>query len=226
MFKTTPIALALTALLAACGAAPADNLGTSSSAIVDSDEIAFIFSLSPEARTGTVEFVNDSKTTREKLDDECKLHSDAAKKIDRFKRRKGGFADIYELADVTQVGVWNLSKVVDCATDNGFIVVTAPPVVTVTLTETFSDLDPALQTVVNALIVEAQAQADDNCRYNYNWCYPGTFSFYSAEITHEDGTPVSYAIRIGRTIDLGITESVDYTLDADFNVLDAYWDAG
>ena len=88
--KLTPvIGLILSSSLLACGGTGAefDTVGNQNAEIVTSGEVAFIASMTQAARDGTVSFLNDSATTEDQLDDDCGLHSDAAKFRQIFNRQ-------------------------------------------------------------------------------------------------------------------------------------------
>ena len=215
--------------LTACGADP-ESVGVSRGAIVTGDETSYLAGLSDEQAAGTVEFANDAATTFELLDVACGLHSDAARQL--VKHRDGRdrqypsadddtFDDMNEIANVSEVGVWNLGQLVDCATARGFVAV--PSSVTVW---DYAQLDSELQAVVDDLIANAITCYFDPAD---PWsCNTNPFRFGEATITSVGGTPVEYFIRLYRIIDPegGIVETYDYTLNADFEVIDFYPDAG
>ena len=226
MYKTSLItlaALALAANTAACVAdtTPFEDLGSNSDAIVSSAENDFIGTLTQQERTGTVQFVNSGLTTQQLLDEDCGLHSDAAKHITRYKLKHGWFHDIYQLADVHEVGVYNLSKTVACAVANGFIA-TETTVSFWSLQQVY-DYDQDLGTDVDALI-QAGGPCDP-CVTPGSWqCNP--LRFGEVEVHLLGGQPVSYDVELLQMIDPegGIQLMIHYTLDANGNVTDAYCD--
>jgi hypothetical protein len=199
--------------------ADSDHLNSTNQAVLSSDEIQLIFAMSPAERTGTVDFLNDSNTTTAMLDEDCGLYKDAAKWLTKTRP----FADIYAAADTKNVGVANLSSTLDCAYEHGYIEGTAEPVTV--FYDGFNSTPPTdLQVVIDQLLIETQAEADA-C---LNGCYSGTFSFFEASVTSVGNTVIGATVRLGRVIDPegGIVESVDFTLDGDYVVIDAFWDAG
>ncbi|MDF1561532.1 MAG: hypothetical protein P1V51_00735 [Deltaproteobacteria bacterium] len=217
--------LALALFLTACGSAGTFESGASvgRAAILDGDEEAYIASLSEYERKGTVWLVNSALTTVQVLDVDCGLQSDAAKHIIREKlRRNGVFDTLEQIADVNNVGVYNLSRLTDCAYDKGWI---QPD--TTTLYESYAALPTYLQEAVDGLIVLAEESRV--CDPSSGWgCYSADFRFYWAEVTGHGTVVTEASVQVGRVIDPegGITETVTYTLDSDLEVVDAWWDAG
>jgi hypothetical protein len=231
--RLIPTLLVLTTLTA-CGLVPPDSpgLGRTGSAIVSNEEISMISSLSRAERDGTVAFLNDAGTTRAMLDADCRLHSDAASWLIRYRDGKDRvlgtaddnlFDDMYEVADTKEVGPYNLAKAIDCARDHGFV---AEEVVT--LIEDYNQLSTEVQAVVEDLIdIATAATACDNGYIQEGGCN-APFYFRWAEITSFGSVVTGYLIDVGHLIDPegGIVENATFTLDADFDILDVTWDAG
>jgi hypothetical protein len=93
---------------------------TAANQLISEAERDFIASLSDAAKSGTVEFVNASTTTVELIDITCGLHSDTSMHLIGKHDRRNTYASIEDIANSKQMGIANLSRLVDCARDQGF----------------------------------------------------------------------------------------------------------
>lgn len=106
-------------MLAACGGTPIDVPGESRQAVYSTSEAA-----------GILAFVNDPKTTLERLDVDCRLYRDSAHKVVQHRNGKdkiypsaddNPFDTLEELDAVPEVGPVTLEAILACAQSFGFL---------------------------------------------------------------------------------------------------------
>lgn len=181
--------------------------------------------LSGDELAGTLAFLNDPATDFERLDIDCRFYSNSAHETINHRngpdgRFPGGLDNPYdsweEFQGVTAIGPAHEQRAFDCAIAFGYV--DACTTADSTIIEDYAALDADLSAAVDAAIVDA----------NLSITSGSAMRFYSATIHTACGAVTGYEIRLGRVIDPegGITETATYTLDADFNVTDAFWDAG
>ena len=180
--------------------------------------------LSGDELAGTLAFLNDPATDLDRLDIDCRFYSNSARETINHRngpdgRFPGGLDNPYdtweEFQGVTAIGPAHEQRAFDCAVAFGYVACTTADS---TLVEDYAALDADLQAAVDAALVDANASITSG----------PAMRFFSATTHTACGAVTGYEIRLGRLIDPegGIIESATYTLDAELNVLDVFWDAG